>query len=381
MAPLPDHQRMRLNIFVKIPYSELQFTRLGKQYQARYQLDMVVRGADEERIAGKVFKGKLLVSTYQEARHRHRWAYFKHSFIVKAQKIKVEIRATDLFTHSANLKERTLDFSQLYQQPVALGSIILAAGRKDTLGPKSLVFGNALEMKVDTLFFRIPILASGGPYHLRYKLLHSNEALFSQDLIIPEETAIDSSLTLPVPMKTLPYAEYQLRVKFTNASGASVVREQVFQVRLEGIKFNVGDLDEAIKQLRYIASPGEIQRMLKAPLDEKRVMFREFWKKKDPSPNTPENELMDEYYRRVAYTIENFSSVRVGWKTDRGMVYIIFGPPDEVEKGPFELDRKPYEIWHYFRLGRKFLFVDETGFGDYRLVNPSGEIQNWRFRY
>jgi hypothetical protein len=61
-----------------------------------------------------------------------------------------------------------------------------------------------------------------------------------------------------------------------------------------------------------------------------------------------------------------------GWKTTRGMIYIMYGEPDELEDYPFELSRKPYQVWLYYRLSppRKFLFIDEWGTGDYELQPP-----------
>ena len=83
---------------------------------------------------------------------------------------------------------------------------------------------------------------------------------------------------------------------------------------------------------------------------------------------------MDEYYARVEYAKKNFQSFLEGWRTDRGMVYIRFGPPQNVERHPFDSDNKQYEIWYYYNQNREFIFVDETGFGDYRLRYPETDL-------
>ncbi|CUS97606.1 GWxTD domain-containing protein [Candidatus Kryptonium thompsonii] len=79
---------------------------------------------------------------------------------------------------------------------------------------------------------------------------------------------------------------------------------------------------------------------------------------------------MEEYYSRVKYANEHFGHYLEGWKTDMGMVYIIFGPPSSVDRHPFDINAKPYEIWYYYEINRRFIFLDETGFGDYRLITP-----------
>ena len=83
---------------------------------------------------------------------------------------------------------------------------------------------------------------------------------------------------------------------------------------------------------------------------------------------------MEEYYSRVDYANRNYASFTEGWRTDRGMVFIRFGPPQNIERHPFDADTKPYEVWYYYNQNREFIFVDETGFGDYRLLNPETDL-------
>ena len=93
-------------------------------------------------------------------------------------------------------------------------------------------------------------------------------------------------------------------------------------------------------------------------------------RKKIPDPQSEDNPVFDEYYRRVVFANENFSHYIEGWRTDRGMVFIILGAPNNIDRHPFEYDSKPYEVWEYYELNKNFVFLDETGFGDYRLITP-----------
>ncbi|MBA7483939.1 hypothetical protein ES707_19456 [subsurface metagenome] len=79
---------------------------------------------------------------------------------------------------------------------------------------------------------------------------------------------------------------------------------------------------------------------------------------------------MDEYYGRVAYANTYFRSMQPGWETDMGMVYVIYGPPDEIDRHPFDVNQKPYQVWFYYNKGWRFVFVDANMLGDYRLVTP-----------
>jgi GWxTD domain-containing protein len=79
--------------------------------------------------------------------------------------------------------------------------------------------------------------------------------------------------------------------------------------------------------------------------EEKDAFIEQFWQRRDPDPRTPTNEFKDEHYRRIAYVNENFKSGIAGWKTDRGRIYIIHGPPDSKESFPTggQYEREPHE--------------------------------------
>ena len=85
----------------------------------------------------------------------------------------------------------------------------------------------------------------------------------------------------------------------------------------------------------YIIMPHERDAWERLGTSEERVRFIDaFWKRRDPTPETPENEYQLEHYRRLAYTNKFFGAGRPGWKTDRGQFYIILGPPDEIDSDP-----------------------------------------------
>jgi len=174
--------------------------------------------------------------------------------------------------------------------------------------------------------------------------------------------------------------DYQLTVKVLD-SNKTILKSvsKKFYSKIFGFPNSVRDLDESIRELRYIARPDELSEIEDGKTYEERLkLFENFWKNLDPSPNTVENETLNEYYRRVEYANEHFTGYFKGWQSDMGMVYITLGSPDQVTRHPYEIDSKPYEIWEYYIINRTFLFVDHTNFGDYRLENP--QYGDW-FRY
>lgn len=146
------------------------------------------------------------------------------------------------------------------------------------------------------------------------------------------------------------------------------------------------EIDREFQQVRYIATKDENDRykQLKG-LDAKRRMLYDFWEARDEDKTTPVNEQRQEYIRRVVYANNQYKTgFREGWKSDRGRVYIIYGPPDEIERHANETDVKPYEIWYFNSIqgGVQFIFGDRTGFSDYILLHSThrNEIrdENWR---
>ncbi len=158
-----------------------------------------------------------------------------------------------------------------------------------------------------------------------------------------------------------------------------------------------GEMKDAYKRwlntdVDYIITKDEKRAFLALTTDEERENFIEnFWRRRDPNPDTEENEYREQYYERIAYANEHFSSGIPGWKTDRGRIYIAWGKPDSIETHPTggAYDRPswegggstttyPFEVWWYRHLdnvgdGLEIEFVDPTGTGEYRLARDAHE--------
>jgi GWxTD domain-containing protein len=121
---------------------------------------------------------------------------------------------------------------------------------------------------------------------------------------------------------------------------------------------------------RLIMTKAEIRIFTHLPDSESRAEFiTEFWEKRDPDRSTEMNEFKDEFYRRVDYASKRFIEGIPGWKTDRGRMYIYFGPADKTDRYPVmtDPDVKGMEIWYYYRYGFALRFLDEDGTGSYTL--------------
>jgi len=146
------------------------------------------------------------------------------------------------------------------------------------------------------------------------------------------------------------------------------------------------------EEVPYIITDDERGAFKKLSTDDEREQFVEqFWERRNPNPGSPENEFKEEYYRRIAYANEHYASGIPGWRTDRGRIYIMYGPADEIESHPSggsymrppeegggETATYPFEQWRYRYIdgiGTNIIleFVDTTMTGEYHLTMDPGE--------
>ena len=146
------------------------------------------------------------------------------------------------------------------------------------------------------------------------------------------------------------------------------------------------------EEVPYIITEEERSAFKRLNTDEEREQFIEqFWERRNPDPGSPENEFKEEYYRRIAYANEHYASGIPGWRTDRGRIYIMYGPADEIESHPSggsytrppeegggETSTYPFEQWRYRYIdgiGQNIIleFVDPTMTGEYHLTIDPGE--------
>jgi GWxTD domain-containing protein len=127
------------------------------------------------------------------------------------------------------------------------------------------------------------------------------------------------------------------------------------------------------QEVVYIITDKERAAFQKLTTDEERDKFiKQFWERRNPNPGSARNKFKEEHYRRIAYANEHFATSRPGWQTDRGHMYIVYGPPDEIDSHPAN-QPYPFEEWKYryvegHGVNVILTFTDRTGRGDYQLA-------------
>lgn len=146
------------------------------------------------------------------------------------------------------------------------------------------------------------------------------------------------------------------------------------------------ELDTLFAPLFYLAQAGELVPYSGLTLEGKRRFVREFWRQRDPTPGTPDNELQVGFYQRIGEANRRFreggASQIPGWRTDRGRILILHGEPEEIMRRPSTGPANPWEAWRYTRPRPvKYVFYDQTRLGNYTLIHTDDRkersLPNW----
>ncbi len=383
-----DPSQTYLEVYYMISYDDLQFVKTEGGYTATFELTAVIYDDEGRQVDVNEWRDVLTVATFDETNDDARFKKDQTSFVLDPGSYKLVFRLTDAESKEVSTQERELKTSSFDTNKLAVSDIEFASHvSPDTSGSSFAKSGRQVIPNVsrsygDTnldlyLYYEVYNLQAGvdqprGTFDVLYEIRDRRG-----NLGLSYETTINkpgqsSAQSLKLDLSKLKEGVQRLRVRVKdNDSKKQIEAEGEFRIQWSDRYLIESDFDLAVEQLRYIAGEDQIRTLRNAPEAERGKAWEDFWKGKDPTPGTPQNELKKEYYRRIQYSNGKFSTFgRNGWKSDMGAIYIIYGPPNEVDRHPYEFTSKPYEIWYYYEINRKFLFVDENGFGDYRLYYP-----------
>ncbi len=369
-----------LRFYHKIAYDELQFVRTDDGlYKARYELTLAVYDEDGDQVDSRIKEKSVEVVTYDETNATDRFNLGDAMFRLKSGTYSMTMRLMDQDSKQVSAHKLDLKLPDYWRSDLTMSDLTLADtvmtnpdGGLNTV--PNVLWNFGMSQKQLYLVFDVYSGKEWQTIPIQLRIISGKKIVRKVKNNI-QRKGFRSRVVMTLPRDDLKPGQYQLEI--TVGKGKHLDRRlKNLTARWLDMPAYALDLDKAIDQLKYIAKPGVIKKIKKAQGEDKRRLFLEYWKSVDPTPGTEVNELMDEYYTRVQFAAQNFGTKGEGWNTDRGMVYIILGAPSDIERHPFEMDAKPYEVWVYYQINRQFIFIDDTGFGDYRLVSSFWDALN-----
>jgi GWxTD domain-containing protein len=378
--------KSRLDVYVQVPHEEIRFLKENDRYLGRYELTLTLLTAAKEPVLEQLWTVDVPVTDFSLTTQRRLYSLTHRTLDVAPGNYLLTLQLRDEESKKTSQIKKSLLVTDFAKDSVTLSDIMLVnrlttEGERRSIVP--IITGNISHTAEGFfVFFELYTRQRVDSVDVVWKVYDPKKNEVAGGTQREAVAGPKSQVFLKIDSSGLRMGTYFLSVE---ASARPVVdgkpleykgvTSRTFNIRATDLPGVIPDLDKAIEQLIYIARDTEILYVREATTEEdKRKRFLEFWAKRDPEPSTTRNELMEEYYSRVAFANQNYTHYLEGWRTDMGMIFIRFGTPDNVERHPFEYNVKPYEIWYYYQLNRQFIFVDETGFGDYRLRYPTTDL-------
>lgn len=376
----------RLDVFSMVGYDALSFIKQNDQYYASYEQTISIFDSVGSLVSEKMWTEELKGLSFDQSVSAQSYSVTQRVFTLSPGKYSIVSTVRDNESKISRRIVREIPVSDFSLPAFSLSDIMLL-NKITVQGEKRSILPNITSNVGDLpepfhIYFEVYNRAKIDSIHLTVTLLsEKGERKTEFDTVTSLHEGKNEKI-LRVDHTSLALGDYRIFIRAYPVAQKPVVESdylgvtnRAFLIRWRGLPKSLKDLDVAIDQLRYISKDDEWSRLKDAKTpDEKQARFLEFWKKRDPNPSTPRNERMEEFYQRVEYANKHFSHYTEGWRTDMGMIYLIFGAPNNVERHPFDIDSKPYEVWFYYDLNYSFYFLDQTGFGDYRLLT-----QDWQY--
>ena len=359
--------------FVEIPFQSLQFIKKENSFFASYDVSISLRNKKGKRIFRKMWSDSIITNDYIQTQSKYRTK--KHFVNLKVGKNEyvIDSELYDKDTRNKGSKKIKLDFSKKNKTPILFEPIVVTNlegnwGFNDGEFPLT---GKRITNIDDGITLIISGFVGTGQYQVEMFLDGKNEK--DGFIVLESEETSDGYFITRYKLKKDDLSRIGLNLKLIikqNGKERSLFKNiSIFKPGLSGF---VNNVENSFQQMKYILTNDERKKAKGKKGKELESLFLSFWKERDPTPNTSINELMEEYYIRVNYVNEYFNmSWREGWETDFGMIYILFGPPDQIERSnSVSTSSSIYQIWYYNRLNKQFVFKDQNGFGDFKLDRP-----------
>jgi GWxTD domain-containing protein len=404
-------EKIRVEVIIGMINDILQFVKVAtdtgedSRYRAQYEVNITVWDKQKNPVDSRSWKRELVVHNFDATNDRKKLNLEHAAFDLPPGEYEISLEITDRDT-GKNLRERRpLKLNAPAGERLRFSSVVFAkpvppeiVAQRDSLLynfatvtmnlPITARLNGSGKMAGAAAYFEIYGAPPGETLALQYQLLDWRRQVVQewQETLTVAQTPVRHLVDFAGKIQQAGLHTFHITAKSGPSSGGTqkesrdkagtAAVEESFQVQISADHNNTVDLGEnktlLYEPLRYIVKGAEYKRLAEADSVTRDSLVADFWRQRDPDPETPANQLREEFYRRVAYSDMRFASAsanKTGWETDRGRIYIKYGPPREVHHQMAEQGAPPYEIWLYPDLDLHFIFRDKTGSGEFELVN------------
>lgn len=368
----------RLYLAVNIQNDRLQFTKQAENYLAEYQIGIAIR-KDKNTVYQENWFERVLLDNFDVTNAKDIYQYklfvINHfdsdgENLIMAGDYECFFEIRDFTSNNIYKGSRKFKVSEYDQNSIAHSEITFLVPNENSQFPLWPASEALIFTKPYTAFSRI---TAAGVDSVRvnariYRLTEDEDKLYIQDFFSVGVDSLTAAIRYNLPSDSLGEGRYRLRF-------SGQILDQKFDLEK---KFSIHWFDKptylykadlAIRPMQYLLSKEEYKDVSGLSYNQLEAWFNDYWKKRDPTPETNYNELLDVFYQRVQVANERFSlRYKEGWETDRGKILLLYGEPDKIENRRYVTNQKPYLVWKYEKQELTFIFIDQKRDGDFVLL-------------
>ncbi len=367
--------KSQLNVYGSFVNDILQFIKQGEnEFKAQYEISIELLDDHENYLEGKTITNSITVTTFEETNSNK----FKNTglvkFIVRPGDYSLRIELTDLDTQKRMTQIQKVHLNDYSLKDITCSDLVFFDNDVQNLSENNdfpnmaANFSDSLSKNI--VYFELYPLISIQYLDLTIKILDANSQIIYQNT--EKIKTIEKVIPKTVDLKALILRAGRYTIHLQLAQDKKLVsKESHFYINWNHENFDFNKIEDTLELLSASGNSEEFGNLKNATEREKTALLEAFWKKRDPSPETAENEIKMEFDRRLEFVNQRFTIYfldKPGWKTDRGQIFIKFGEPSNIEQQASEINRPAYEIWVYDSVHQRVIFVDRTGFGDFQLL-------------
>ncbi len=363
-----------VSVTLTLPYSELSWNRVPAGYAAGASFMVEFQPDRGDRLYGGTWDQRLVIASYDATHSSRNNLIAQRSFDMPPGRYKVRLRVRDLSSEMESKAEDQLVLQDLARLPVGFADLQL--GVLDSSGTFVPVPTRSFGFNADRLAARVMSFDRRPGAWPRSAQLHWRILDESGEVEAQGDTAVALAQPAQLVLLRPGHAELFLgghTLEIERVEGKARWRAtRSFEIEESGPPRGK-EFAQMLEALSYIAPSEEVDGMRNLTPDQQAEAWERFWRRRDPTPETPRNEYQIEFFRRLHYASQHFQGFGSGWRSDMGRIYIRYGPADQIEQHPATSATAAVEIWYYNQPYHRFVFIDREGFGRFTLAQPNTE--------